>query len=126
MIGAMLGRNLELSRNVMCHELTEEGSILIISEIVKADARADEHALNARDLLDLAQHIGILSVIDLKIFAGLRREALTVGANAMRHLMLAGRSSEIGGRTANVMDIALEIRKLTDDLRFLQNALDAS
>ena len=61
-----------------------------------------------------------------KIFTWRGSEAFSVCADPMLKLMLAGRVTEIGGRTANVVDISLKSGKFGDLFRFLNNALGTS
>jgi hypothetical protein len=52
-VGAMLGRDLQLSRNVVGNKLTEEGIILIIYKVVKTDAGANEDLFDLRESLNI-------------------------------------------------------------------------
>ena len=51
----MLGCQAELTRGVVLGELADEGVVLVVEGIVKADARADKDVLDARNLGELAQ-----------------------------------------------------------------------
>ena len=48
-------------------------------------------------------------MVDYHVFAGLGEEALLVFASADLVLVFTGWGAEIGGRTADVVDIALKI-----------------
>ena len=65
-------------------------------------------------------------MIYLKIFAGLRRKALSALAQTVFQLMCAGGGTEICGGAAYVVDIALEIGERGEKLCFFKNALLAS
>ena len=51
---AMLGRDLELTADVMRDELIKERGILVEHEVIKADARADKYSLHTVERLDIA------------------------------------------------------------------------
>ena len=66
----MLGRDLELSRNVIADKLSEKRVILIRHKIVKSDSRADKYLLYFRYLLYLFYQLEILGVVYLEILTG--------------------------------------------------------
>ena len=119
---AMLGRNLELSRNVVADELAEEGVVGVCHEVVKADSRADEYLFDSGNSLDRLDQIVIFLVIDLEVGAGLGREAFAVRANAAFELFIAGGSAEIRRGTADVVYVTLEIGHFNDLARLGENA----
>ena len=55
------------------------------------------------------------------ILAGSGEEALTVGTGALGHLLFTGREPEVGSRTADIVDIALEIGIFDHDFGFFDN-----
>ena len=114
---AVLGGNLQLARDVILHQLAEEGIVRIRHQIVKTNARADKHLLDPRQGLDGTQKINVLSVVSDEVRTGRGGKALAVGANAVLQLFFAGRVAEIGGRAAHVVNVALEIRHFGDLFR---------
>ena len=52
----------------MCNELTEEGIILIIYKVIKANSRAHEDLLYLGESLDIEEKLGVFGMIDLQIF----------------------------------------------------------
>ena len=57
-------------------------------------------------------------MVNDQVLARCRKQTLPVGAGTLGQLLLAGRRTEIGGRSADIMDVALEILLLCDLLRF--------
>lgn len=60
-------------------------------------------------------------MIDDKILTRNRRQARFAAARAELHLFIAARTSKIGGRTADIVDIAFKIRHLCQNFGFPQN-----
>ena len=107
----MLGRNLKLPRNVICYKTAEKSVVLIVKEIVKADTRADKHLFNSLYLLYLFEHIHILGVVHLEIFAGGGSKTFARGADSALLLLIARGVTEVCGRTSDVIYVSLEIGK---------------
>ena len=72
---AMLGRNLKLTADMVLHKLSEKGIVLIPEQIIIPYARTDKDLFNIRQLPHTAQNIEIFAVVNIQIFAGLRRKA---------------------------------------------------
>ena len=123
---AVLGRDLELTADVIAHQLAEEGVALVAEHVVKADARADEHLFHLRQRLDRAEQLDVLAVVGDEVLAGRGRKAFPPGADAVGELFFARTVAEIGGRAADVVDVALEIRHFGDELRLADDRLDAA
>ena len=70
MIRAVLRCDLELSGDMIPHELAEKLVILVSHQIVIADAGADEYALVFRQRTQFPQQTQIFLMIDGQIFAG--------------------------------------------------------
>ena len=119
----MLGCDLELTRYVMLYELSEEGVVVVVHQIVKSDAGANEHLFNLIDLLYLAKHMSVLGVIDLQMLTRCGREALACRAYTGCLLLITGRITEIGGGTSHVVYIALEIGHRGNESRLGDDAL---
>ena len=122
----MLWGDLELPRNVIPHQLSEKAVVLIVHQIIKTDSRTYKDFFDLGQLFDLLDQLDVLLMIRLQIFAWRWRKTLSVRANAAFKLFIAGRIAEIRCRTANVVDVTLEIRHLSYDLSLANDALDAS
>ena len=122
----MLGSNFQLTADVILTELPQKGIRGICHDIVIPEARADKDLLDARQLTDLSQQLDIIRMIHHEVFTGLREETLTVFAGAVFELLVAGRTPEIGGRAADIVNIALEIRHLCKHPGFLKDGFMAS
>ena len=119
----MLGRDLELSADVIADELAEEGVAFVLEQIVKADAAADEYLFDARQSLDLFNQVLIFAVVDLEVGAGLGGKTFATGANTVGQLLVAGGVTEVGSWAADVMDVTLKIGERGDLSRFFDHAL---
>ena len=122
----MLGRDLELTADVVAYKLLEKALIGICKQIVEADARADKYLLYPRQRLDSFDKLDVFGVICHEVLAGRGREALARRADSVAELLFAGGVAEVRRRSADVVDIALEIGHLGDLLCLLKHALDAS
>ena len=109
----MLRRDLELAADVVLYKLADEGIVLIVHEIVVADAAADEDLFDAFDLPELSEELHIIPVVDLHVFAWSVAETGAVLADALRELFFAGGETEIRCRTADVVNIALKAGELS-------------
>ena len=125
-VGAMLGRDLELTADVILHQLAEKGVVGIGHEVIKANAAADKDLFHLRERLDLLDQLHVFGVIHLQILAGGGGEALASCANAVLELLVAGGIAEVCGGTANVVDVALKVGQLRDLFCLLDHAFDAS
>ena len=125
-ICTMLGRNLKLTRNVMRNKLTEEGIVVIVDKVIKANTRSYKHLFDTRKRLYLTKKMSILAVINLKVLTGSRSKALAILTNTVFKLSVARGITEVGSRTAYVMNIALEIGHFCNDLCLGDNTLLAS
>ena len=108
---AVFGRDLELTGDVVLHQLFKEGIVRVGHQIVEPDAAADKDLLDAGQFPDAAEDLQVIAVVDDDMRAGGRRKAvLAAVAHAAQHLLPAGRKAEVCGRAADIVDIALEIR----------------
>ena len=64
LFGTMLGRNFELTADVMFHQLAEKGLILIVHNKIKANAASDKHLFDLGKHAERTQDIQILLVMD--------------------------------------------------------------
>ena len=123
LIRAVLGRDLQLSADVVMDELLEEALVGVSHHVVKADARADEDLLDLRQSLDPRKQLDILRVVDDKILAGCRSETFTVRADSRPELLLTCGIAEVRGRSADVVYVALEVRESRYQLSLLDDRL---
>ena len=121
MAHAVLGGHLQLSADVMLHQIGEELSAFVLQQIVEADARPDEDLFHAGDLPEFPEQAQVVAVVGIQIGTGPGGQTVPVPAQAVLQLILAGRAPEIGGGPAYVVDVALEAgvsgqsRDFTDD-----------
>ena len=67
----------------MFYHFSEEGSVLVAHQIIKADAAADEDLFYTGQFPQFSQQIQIISVIHIQIFAGGGKEALAIGTDTL-------------------------------------------
>ena len=104
----MLGRNLELARNMVLDQLAEKRIVAVGHHVVIAQAAAHEYLFNAVKLAQFAQQPQVIRVVGFEVLARGREQAALVFAQAVLLLLLAGREAEIRGRPADVVEVALE------------------
>ena len=81
----------------------EERIVRVGHQVVKPDAAADEHFLDAGQLPDTAEDLEVVAVVHDHVGAGLRGQTvLAAVAHAPEHLLPAGGEAEVGGRPADV------------------------
>ena len=103
------------------HQFLEKGILLVSQQIVKANTASHKDLLHPRDFSQLSQQGNIVAVIGTHILAGGGVEALPSSASTLGQLLFAGGVAEVGGGTAYVMDVALEIRVFGHQLCFREN-----
>ena len=118
----MLRCHTHLSGDVILADFTKELLIRVRHEVIEAKAGSDEDLLHTRQRTHFAEQLYIIAVINLQVFARLRPETFATDTGALRKLLLAGWSTELGGRTTDVEDVALELLILRDLLRLLEDA----
>ena len=125
--GAVLGGHLQLARDVVLHQLFEEGLVRVGHQVVKPDAAADEHLFDPGQLAHPAQNLEVVAVVHDQVGAGLGRQAvLAAGAHSLEHLFPAGGEPEVRRRAADVVDIALEVGLVGHPLGLGHNAVGAA
>ena len=133
-IGYMLGRDAQLPAHMMLAQLADERAATVggrLSEI-ETDARTDEHLLHAGKRAQLAQQGKIIGMVGIKLSARSREKAMLAAARPAPQLRIAGGRTIVGRRSANVMDVAFEIRigdhrlRLGDDRLMAAHLHDAS
>ena len=125
-VDAMLGSDLQLTADVMAHELSEEVAVLVLQHVVKADAGADENLFDSGYLPQLAQQGKVVAVVCVQIGAGRGGKTAAIGAHALFQLLGAGCVAEIGGGAANVMDVTLEEGMLGEAFNLFYNGFVAA
>ena len=122
LVHAVLGGHLQLTGHMVLHQLAQKGSRLVRLDVVKADARADEHLLHPRQGPDLAQQRQIVALVGVQIGACLRGQTGPVLAQPRLFLLFTGGMAEVGGGPAHVVDISLEAGVLSEQLGLPEDA----
>ena len=107
-------------------ELAEKSSVLVGQKIVKSETGADKHFFDAGQGAELSKERKVVAVVHLEIGAGLGIEAAAVLAGALCQLLVAGGAAEFRSGTADIVDVALEIRVFETGLSFSQDGFVAS
>ena len=110
-------------------EFPKERAVFVCQHIIETDTRTDEHLLHLWNGPQFAQQGNIIAVIRTNILAWFREKALPVWTCALRQLLFAGRETEVCGRAAYIVDIALKVRFLCEKLclfhqRFMASCLN--
>ena len=104
----VLGCHAELPGDMMLADLAHKSLIRVEHHVVEADAGSDKHFFHFWQLPNRPKYIEIFPVVSNQVGAGFRVETLSVFAGTDFQLLFAGRRSEIGSRTADVVDVAFE------------------
>ena len=125
--GTVLRSHLQLAGHMVLYQFLEEGVVRVGHEVIKTDAAADEHFLHTRQLPHPAQDLEIIAVVHDHVGAGGGGQAVLAAiAHAPQHLLAAGWEPEVGGGTADIVDVALEIRLVGHALGFRHDAVRAA
>ena len=123
----MFRRDFQLPRHVVLAEFAQETRrVLVGHDVVVAQAAADEHLLHLRQLAKLLEDGQKFLVINLQVLARLREQALPMLARADFQLIWTRRLAEIRRRAADIVNVALEIRQLGQQLSFAEDAFGAA
>ena len=122
----MFRRDFQLSGNVILHQFPKKSVIFIIHQIIVADSRTNKHFFYARQHPQFTQNAQIILMRYLQVSAWLGMQAFLCGTGSPAQLIFAGRVIKIRSRTADIMNIAFEIRILRNFDRFFYNRLFAS
>ena len=121
---AVLRGHLQLAGHMVLHQLLKEGIVRVCHQVVEPDAAADKHLFYPRQLPHPAQDLQIIAVVHDHVGAGGGGQAVfAAGAHPPEHLFPAGGEPEVGGGTADIVDVALEIRLVGHALGFLHDAV---
>lgn len=113
MIAAMFRSNFQLTAGMFPYQFPKKSVIWVGKQIIKPDAGTDKYLLHFWQLPQAAQQFHIIPVVCVQIRTRLRKQALPVLANPFRQLFFTGRMTEIGRRSANIMNIAFKLRILS-------------
>ena len=94
---------------MMLAKVIEEFIVFIGHYVVIADSAADKNSFNSGKRTKFAENFKIFAVVRNKIGAGSGRKAFFACAKSELFLFFTGRSAEVCGRAAYVMDISFEI-----------------
>ena len=78
----MLRRHLQLSADMMGHQLLEKALVRIRQQIIEPDPGADEHLFHPGHLSQTAEEMEIFAVIRLQRGAGLGRQTFFILAQS--------------------------------------------
>ena len=119
-VGAMFGRNFQLPADMILHEFLKKLLVLILDQIIVSYAAPYKDLFDARQSPYAPKYLQILRMIGLHRGTRIRSKTASVRAKT---LFVAGGMSEIRGRTADVVYIALEIRRPSYLFGFADNAV---
>ena len=122
----MLWCHLQLSADVVVHQFPEKILIFVLQKIIVANTTADEHLLHAIHPPQALQKRRILRVVGVQIPTRLRGQTAAALAHPPPLLLGAGGVAEVGGGTSHIVDIALELRVLRQQLRLPHHGLDGA
>ncbi len=107
----VLRGHLHLPRDVVLHHFAQVviAVVLVAQQHIVADAGGHEDLLYARDLAHFAQQVDLRLVVHLHQRADFRVDAAFGGADALGEFPAALEAVHVGGRAAQVLDVALEI-----------------
>ena len=114
----MLRGNLQLTGNMILHQFPEKTVVRICQKIVEPNAAADKDPFDARQCPQLSQQGQIVAVIGDQVLAGGGKQTLPGGTGAGCQLLFTGWLPEIGSGAAYVMNIALKLGILSQQLGF--------
>src|SRR5699024_490891 len=105
----MLGRYLQLAADMVHTQFPKEFSAFISQKIIKPDSGTDKYFFYTGQRPEFFQKSHIIRVIRIQIRTWFREKALPVLTYSPGQLLFTGRMTEVGGRSADIMDITFEI-----------------
>jgi hypothetical protein len=93
----MFRGDFELAGDVVPHEVAEKALVFVEHEIVVANSRAYEDALDTGQAPKSLQEFPVFAVVDFEVWAGLWGEAAPVDAGSVFGHFGAGGTAEVGG-----------------------------
>ena len=109
----MLRCDAKLPGNMVANQLFEKcicGGCAVRQKIVIANAGADKHFFDPRNCFYGAQQFQIFAVFRTQCGARRWRQAVPVFADALRTLLVTGRTAKVCSRSADIVNIPFEIR----------------
>ena len=108
-IGGVFRRDLQLPGDMVRHEFPE---IFVSQRHVIPDAGGDKHFLHTRQRAHPAQHINNRSVIHRQLGTDGGKDAALLRTGAVLEFVVALEAVHVGRRSAEIVDVALELRML--------------
>ena len=108
-VAHMLGRQAQLARDMVADKLVQELVRFVGQCVVKAHAASHKDLLDAGQLSQVTQQIGVGVLLNHHVAAQLGPHAALVRAHAVLCLLVTGRAPKVCGRPAHVGDVALEV-----------------
>ena len=99
-VGHMLRGHPELTADMIFDQFLQKFPLPVRQHIIEADTGTHENLSDLRNPFQLAEKPDIIGVIRPEIRAGFREQTGTVRAGALCQLLLAGRKTEIRGRSS--------------------------
>ena len=122
----MLRSYLELSADVIPHELAEEFVAFVAHHVVEPYSRADEDLFYFRYLLHLGEQLYVLAVVGDEVLARLRDETSPARTYAVGELFFTRGSAEVCRRPSDIVNVSLEVRKGREQLRLVHYGFNAA
>ncbi len=107
------------------NQLLKKARVRVGEQVIIANPRAHKDLFHPRHRLYPPQQLGIFAVVYLEVLARGGRQAFPVCADPFGALQSAGGRTKVGGRSAHVVDIPLEIRQAGNQLRLRDHTLHA-
>ena len=115
----------QLAADMVFTKFLQKSIICICHYIIKTDPRSDKYLFDSRQFFQFPQQCHIITVVCFYIGADLRKQTLLILAHPFGHLLFAGRSTKVAGRTAYIMNVSFKIRFFRDLFCLPQNGLMA-
>src|SRR5574344_238950 len=125
-VAYVFGRNFKLAGNVMFAQFAEKCSVFVHHQVIKPDAASDKNFLYSWPRAAFAQKLNVLAVVNFHVRARVCPHAVSVRASSALRLKLACVVAEVCSRSANVVDISLELRVVRHLFCFAEQAFVAS
>ena len=120
-VADVLGRNLELSADVMFDKLAQEFVVFVVHYVIESYTRAHENFLYSLELPQSLEKVEIFAVVYLHCGTRAVAYARLIPAYSLAYLLCASGISEVCRRTAHVVNIALEIFVNDKDFSFFDD-----
>ena len=121
LIGNMLRSYTKLSAYMIFGKFIKKSLVRVCQHIIETHTGTDKYFFYFWKIPELTKKRNVIFVIRGQILTWLRKQTMTVLANASGQLFLAGRLAKVRCRSAYIVDISLEIFLLGHVDRFFQN-----